>query len=117
MDLRTHCAVGARAALGCLLVCATLVAHGAAAKDAAGTDEARTAARLESLRASPSAMYGFLRDMPKGADLHMHLSGAVYAETFLQNAAEDNLCVDPVKLVLLPNRGPHEEPSAAARLR
>lgn len=35
----------------------------------------------------------------------MHLSGAIYAETFLRNAADDNLCADPVKLVLLPNVG------------
>jgi len=34
--------------------------------------------------------------MPKGADLHNHLSGAVYAESFIRAAAEDNLCVDPV---------------------
>jgi adenosine deaminase len=33
--------------------------------------------------------------MPKGGDLHMHLSGAVYAETFLKEAAADNLCVNP----------------------
>jgi adenosine deaminase len=33
--------------------------------------------------------------MPKGADLHMHLSGAVYAETFIKDAAADLLCVDP----------------------
>jgi adenosine deaminase len=32
--------------------------------------------------------------MPKGADLHMHLSGAVYAETFLQEAGVDGLCFD-----------------------
>jgi adenosine deaminase len=32
-------------------------------------------------------------DMPKGADLHVHLSGAIYAETFLKDAGEDNLCV------------------------
>lgn len=32
--------------------------------------------------------------MPKGADLHMHLSGAVYAETFLKDAADDGLCVN-----------------------
>ena len=69
------------------------------------TAEARTAARLESIRNSPPALRAFLLKMPKGGDLHVHLSGAVYAETFLQNAAEDNLCVDPVKLVLLPNRG------------
>ena len=31
--------------------------------------------------------------MPKGADLHMHLSGAIYAETFLKDAAGDGFCV------------------------
>lgn len=40
------------------------------------------------------ALEMFLRRMPKGADLHMHLSGAVYAETFLKDAAEDHLCVN-----------------------
>ncbi len=39
--------------------------------------------------------------MPKGADLHMHLSGAVYAETFLKDAVEDGLCVDTAKLALV----------------
>jgi adenosine deaminase len=46
-------------------------------------------------------LYALLRDMPKGADLHMHLSGAVYAETFLKDAAEDGLCVDPKALALV----------------
>ena len=32
--------------------------------------------------------------MPKGADLHNHLTGAVYAESWIRYAAEDNLCVD-----------------------
>jgi adenosine deaminase len=40
------------------------------------------------------ALYALLREMPKGADLHMHLSGAVYAETFLKDAAEDGMCVN-----------------------
>jgi adenosine deaminase len=31
--------------------------------------------------------------MPKGADLHSHLSGAVYAESYLRWAAEDGACV------------------------
>ena len=35
---------------------------------------------------------------PKGADLHVHLSGAVYAETFIRDAGEDGLCVDPAAL-------------------
>lgn len=67
--------------------------------------ESRASARLEAIRNSPPQLRAFLTRMPKGGDLHMHLSGAVYAETFIANAAADNLCVDPVKLVLLPNVG------------
>jgi adenosine deaminase len=40
--------------------------------------------------------------MPKGADLHMHLSGAVYAETFIAEAIQQGLCVDPVALKFTP---------------
>jgi adenosine deaminase len=47
------------------------------------------------VQAGPLALHGFLSGFPKGADLHVHLSGAVYAETFIRNAAEDGLCVDP----------------------
>lgn len=67
--------------------------------------ETRTAQRLDAIHDNPAAVRAFVLRMPKGGDLHMHLSGAVYAETFLQNAADDNLCADPVKLVLLPNIG------------
>jgi adenosine deaminase len=77
----------------------------ASAQAATGTNEARMAAKIEKLRSNPAALRALLVGMPKGGDLHMHLSGAVYAETFLQNAAADNLCVDPIKGVLLPNRG------------
>ena len=38
--------------------------------------------------------------MPKGADLHTHLVGAVYAESFIREAAEDNLCVNSRTLSL-----------------
>ncbi len=43
--------------------------------------------------------------MPKGADLHMHLTGAVYAETFLKNAVTDLLCVNPSTLSFTKNIG------------
>src|SRR5208282_1273231 len=46
------------------------------------------------------ALRAFLMDFPKGADLHVHLSGAVYAETFIRDAGEDGLCVDPAALEL-----------------
>jgi adenosine deaminase len=39
-----------------------------------------------------------LAGFPKGADLHVHLSGAVYAESFIRDAGEDGLCVDPAAL-------------------
>jgi adenosine deaminase len=38
--------------------------------------------------------------MPKGADLHSHLSGAVYAESYIQWAAENSLCVDNTTMVV-----------------
>jgi len=38
----------------------------------------------------------FLQQMPKGADVHTHLSGAVYAETYLKIAKQENHCLDDV---------------------
>jgi adenosine deaminase len=54
------------------------------------TERAFAAARA----AGPLALRSFLVGMPKGADLHVHLAGAVYAESFLRAAGEDGLCVD-----------------------
>jgi adenosine deaminase len=39
--------------------------------------------------------------MPKGADLHYHLSGGIYAETFLRDAAQDGLCIDTAALAIV----------------
>jgi adenosine deaminase len=50
------------------------------------------------VKAGPEALRTFLAQFPKGADLHVHLSGAVYAETFIRDAGEDGLCVDPAAL-------------------
>jgi adenosine deaminase len=60
--------------------------------------EQRTARALESARANPLHLRTFLVRMPKGADLHNHLGGAVYAESWIRAGAEDNLCVDLTKL-------------------
>jgi len=56
-------------------------------------------------RSSPLELHAFLARMPKGADLHMHLSGAIYAETFIQDAIADNLCVNPTTLSFTQNVG------------
>ena len=52
-----------------------------------------TARFMESARETPALLRAFLREMPKGADLHTHLSGAVYAETFIAWGAEKGACI------------------------
>ena len=61
--------------------------------------EQQTAAEMEQARtAGPLALQAFLAEMPKGGDLHNHLAGAVYAETWLRDAATDHICIDPQAL-------------------
>ena len=56
--------------------------------------EERAAKRFEAVRHQPSLLLAFLREMPKGGDLHVHLYGAVYAESMIDWAVESGLCVD-----------------------
>jgi adenosine deaminase len=60
----------------------------------AGTAEQRTSRAYEAARTNPLDLEAFLRRMPKGADLHYHQDGGIYAESFIRVAAEDGLCVD-----------------------
>jgi hypothetical protein len=62
---------------------------------------AATARYLERVRSDPRALAIFLSEMPKGGDLHSHLSGAVYAESYLRWAADDGLCVDVPRRAIL----------------
>ncbi len=71
-------------------------AHPASHPTTATTPKEQHAIRaFEAARLSPLELNAFLTRMPKGGDLHMHLSGAVYAETFIKDAAADGLCVNP----------------------
>ncbi|HXR15508.1 MAG TPA: hypothetical protein VN777_04790, partial [Terriglobales bacterium] len=56
---------------------------------------------LDSIRRQPSLQLAFLRDMPKGGDLHNHLGGALYAENLIDYAIGDNLCVDRTTSMLI----------------
>src|SRR6185503_2461384 len=58
------------------------------------TQTERTVRYFESVRNSPAKLFAFLVQMPKGADLHNHLSGAIYAESYIQWAAESNACIN-----------------------
>ncbi len=74
-----------------------------AASSAANSDESKTAGYFESIQNNPSLLLVFLREMPKGGDLHNHLLGAIYAESFIQWAAHAGLCVDPKTLFIRPS--------------
>lgn len=69
---------------------ATIVAPSSPPGPAKASDALQAAEKQGDL-----ALRNYLLDFPKGADLHVHLSGAVYAETLIRDAAEDGACVDP----------------------
>jgi hypothetical protein len=73
-----------------------------AAAPAAPSNEAKTAAYFASIRNQPPLLLAFLTAMPKGGDLHNHLSGAIYAESYLRWAGEDGLCLAVSTLSIIP---------------
>ncbi len=79
----------------CFAMCAC------AAAQSKPSAEQRTAHELESIRHQPSLLLAFLREMPKGGDLHNHLGGAIYAEDLIDFAADSNLCVDRTTSILI----------------
>jgi len=62
--------------------------------------EQRTARYFETLRKSPPQQLAFLLKMPKGGDLHNHLSGSIYAESYIQWAADNGLCINNQTMAL-----------------
>jgi adenosine deaminase len=79
-----------RVALGCAL----LSISAAFAAEHSPNPAAAIERAFHELRNSPPELYALLFRMPKGADLHNHLSGAVYAESFIRDAANQSLCID-----------------------
>jgi adenosine deaminase len=70
--------------------------------------EQRAVRAFNEARKSPLQLTAFLVNLPKGGDLHMHLGGAIYAETFIRNAVADTLCYSPTTRSLF-------KPSATTR--
>jgi adenosine deaminase len=66
-----------------------------AARSEHGADLGLTAAK-----SSPLALRVWLHTMPKGGDLHNHIFGAVYAETWIRDAVDDSMCIDTATLTL-----------------
>jgi adenosine deaminase len=63
----------------------TVAAH---AQDSAAT-------RFAASKSAPPLLRAFLYRMPKGGDLHNHLSGAAYAEATVRTGAAKGICVTP----------------------
>lgn len=59
-------------------------------------------ARLAAVRNDPAALSAFFTALPKGGDLHNHLSGAVSTEYLISLAADDGLCIDEQTLTAVP---------------
>ena len=56
--------------------------------------EEHTARYFDSIKSDQSKLEAFLRDFPKGGDLHSHESGASLSENLIKYAANDNLCIN-----------------------
>jgi hypothetical protein len=65
------------------------------------TPEQKTAHLMDSVKSNGPSLYAFLKQMPKGTDLHVHLTGAAYAETYARFAAESHLCLEVRTMTLM----------------
>ena len=71
--------------------------------DTPSTVQAQATGRLYADLLSPgqgseAELQMFLTMMPKGADLHHHYSGSIYAETYLELLREEGTKIDPATL-------------------
>jgi len=73
----------------------------AEARSAADSAEVRTEKALNEARGNSGALYALLKQMPKGGDLHVHITGAAYAEDLIQLAADSGLCIDRQSLAIV----------------
>ena len=86
---------------GALLMACCISAPGVLAASRPGVSpELQTERYFESIKRDPNLLVAFLLEMPKGGDLHNHLSGAIYAETLIDWAAANGSCVDPATYAL-----------------
>jgi adenosine deaminase len=85
----------AAAFIGLPLAMWPIASHGQRTTPALTPGEARTAHAFDAAKALGTPdLHAFLRPMPKAGELHYHLGGGIYAETFLSEAARQGLCID-----------------------
>ena len=79
------------------------LADGLCSTDRAPSDEELIAQRFEGLRDNPGELRAFFLAMPKGGDIHNHLTGAIYAEDLIDEASAQNLCINLDNYTVSPN--------------
>jgi hypothetical protein len=94
--------VGGRLLAAILAVMLVLVGGCGKPATEPGGNVARASRFLDSIRDDPGRLHDFLHALPKGGDLHSHLSEAVSTETLIRFAVGDGLCIDTVALVASP---------------
>lgn len=62
--------------------------------ECAATWEQKASDRFDAAVKNPAALAAFAKAVPKGGDLHNHLTGAVYAETYLAWGMADGDCIN-----------------------
>ena len=68
-------------------------------------------------RMTAGELTAFTRAMPKGGELHNHISGAIFAETLLAWAVEDGLCINVKTLAVTPPCQPGEDLKPASAIK
>lgn len=82
-------------------LCAIAALAAAPVQSPRKSGEAATARQFAAIRSDPPRLRAFLREMPKGGDLHNHLSGAIYAESYLKWASDDHLCLATATMTIV----------------
>ena len=71
--------------------------------------EQNKAEYFQSVKTNPSKLADFLQKMPKGGDLHNHLTGASYAENMLKYGKNGAYCITPDLYIVSVNKNCPEE--------
>ncbi|NPV63465.1 MAG: adenosine deaminase [Methanotrichaceae archaeon] len=71
-----------------------LLAEGRFEDGSSALREEQVAQKFEVLRQNPVELRAFFLGMPKGGDIHNHLTGAVYAEYLIDQASDEDLCIN-----------------------
>jgi adenosine deaminase len=83
----------------CFLLCCCMLSVSLAV--AQNSAEQHTLRAFEQASKNPLELRLFLQGMPKGGDLHLHLSGGtVYSETLIRDAVQDGLCIKTATMTL-----------------